>query len=56
MSEANRFVQVVMAAQAERARRQVVRETQERIERARVAKWMAMVRDTEGRPTARGRA
>jgi hypothetical protein len=56
MSEVNKFVQVILAAQVERARRLAERETREQIARARQERWAAMVRETEGRAVARGRA
>jgi len=49
MSEANRFVQVLVLAALERARRQALREAQEKVVRAKTQRWMVTVRDGDRR-------
>jgi len=49
MSDTNRFVQVLALAALERARRQALREAQEKIARANTQRWMATVRDGDRR-------
>jgi hypothetical protein len=49
VSEANRFVQVLALAALERARRQALREAQEKIVRAKTRRWMVTVRDGDRR-------
>jgi len=55
MSEANRFVQVLALAALERARRQALREAQEKVVRVNTQRWMVTVRDGDRRAgTGRG--
>ena len=49
VSEANRFVQVLALAALERARRQALREAQEKVMRANTRQWMVTVRDGDRR-------
>jgi hypothetical protein len=49
VSEANRFVQVLALAALERARRQALREAQEKIVRAKTQRWIVTVRDGDRR-------
>jgi len=52
MSEANRFVQVLALAALERARRQALREAQEKVVRAKTQQWMVTVRGGDRRAGA----
>jgi hypothetical protein len=49
MSAGNRFVQVLALAALERARRQALREAQEKAARAKTQQWMITVRDGDWR-------
>jgi len=44
MSDTNRFAQVLALAALERARRQALREAQEKVVRAKTQQWMVTVR------------